>query len=103
MTASLILRHLMYTGPGAEPAKIDFSSNLTVIFGASNTGKSFIVKTIDFMLGGSTPLPDIRERAGYDLAWLGMEVTDGDPFTLVRAIAGGNFELADGLISELPD
>ncbi|MDO8605463.1 MAG: hypothetical protein Q7R40_02900 [Phaeospirillum sp.] len=78
---------------------MDFSSNLAMVYGASNTGKSFAVKAIDFMLGGSTALPDIGERNGYDRIWVGMSAGDDGDITLTRAIAGGSFEVAGGLIT----
>ncbi|ENI4023168.1 AAA family ATPase [Pseudomonas aeruginosa] len=43
---------LGFFGPNKEPACVSFGAGLNVIYGASNTGKSFIVEAIDFMLGG---------------------------------------------------
>ena len=40
------------------------------MYGASNTGKSFALKSLDFMLGGGTPLPVIKERDPYNKLWL---------------------------------
>lgn len=72
----LQLRHLTFLSPIKEPATVSFSSGLNVIYGASNTGKSFIVESIDFMLGGKGPLSDIPERVGYDRVLLGVETLD---------------------------
>ncbi len=66
MTAPLMLRHLVYTGPGVSAATLRFGPGLNLLLGASNTGKSFAVKTIDFMLGAGGRLPDIEERRAYD-------------------------------------
>lgn len=74
-----------------------FGTGLNVIYGASNTGKSFIVEAIDFMLGGKPPLRDIPERVGYDLVLLGLETLDGKSFTLWRSIDGGGFRLYEDL------
>ncbi len=54
------LRHLVFTGPGIEPAELWFDEGLTIIFGASNTGKSFASKTILYMLGVSKSLPKLQ-------------------------------------------
>ena len=86
--AGLRLRHLTFSGPNLEPAFISFEAGLNVIYGASNTGKSFIVDTIDFMLGGKGPLRDIPERVGYDRVLLAMETLDGQEFTIRRSTSG---------------
>ena len=93
----LIIRHLCFTGPRKEPAQLSFGSGLNVIHGASETGKSFILETIDFMLGSSKPLRDIPERVGYDSIFLGLEENEGSTFTLERAAAGGAFRCYEGL------
>jgi hypothetical protein len=75
-----------------------------VVFGASDTGKSFIVDTIDFMLGGKGPLRDIPERTGYDQILLAVETLDDKKFTIVRSTEGGAFRVYDGLHSDkFPD
>lgn len=98
--AGLRLRHLTFSGPNLEPAFISFEAGLNVIYGASNTGKSFIVDTIDFMLGGKGPLRDIPERVGYDRVLLAMETLDGQEFTIRRSTSGGAFQIYDGLFSQ---
>ena len=35
------LRHLVFTGPKVEPAALEFQDGLNILYGASNTGKSF--------------------------------------------------------------
>jgi len=65
MTATaLTLRHLAFTGANKPIADIEFGDGLNVIYGASETGKSFILESIEFMLGGSENLRDIPERVG---------------------------------------
>jgi hypothetical protein len=104
MTKGLRLRHLSFHGPAREFATIPFGPGLNVIHGASNTGKSFIVDAIDFMLGGKGPLRDIPERVGYDQILLAMETLDCHQFTLARSTEGGAFRLYEGLYSDtLPE
>lgn len=93
----LRLISLTFTGSGKEAAALAFSSGLNVLYGASNTGKSFAAKTIDFMLGGST-LPNFRERDGYEQAWLSLTLPKSGDSTLRRALAGGAFELLPGYV-----
>jgi hypothetical protein len=97
MTESrLVINHLRFTGASQGPAELRFDDGLTVVWGASNTGKSFALNAIDFMLGGSDPLPDISERQEYDRVNLGITIRGVGEFTLVRSVKGGEFSLFDG-------
>lgn len=98
---SMSMRHLVFLGPNRTPARVDFGPGLNVIYGASDTGKSFIVEAIDFMLGGKTALRDIPERVGYDVVLLGIEC-NGEQFTLRRSADGGRFRLYAGLLYDIP-
>ena len=101
-TPGLRLRFLGFFGPQKPPSTVPFGAGLNVIYGASNTGKSFIVEAIDFMLGGKPPLRDIPERVGYDLILLGLETLDGKSFTLWRSMDGGGFRLYEDLYQTPP-
>jgi hypothetical protein len=94
--AGITLKRLAITGQHADASELKFANALNVLYGASNTGKSFALKTIDFMLGSSTPLPGITERQPYDRAWLALDLPQYGPATFRRALAGGRFELITG-------
>ena len=99
--SSLLLRYLAYLGPDREIASIDLKPGLNVVCGASETGKSFLVESIDFMLGGGKLPRDIPERAGYDRVRLMIESKGWPTLSLERSIEGGAFsaykeELRDG-------
>lgn len=102
MKLGLRLRHLAFLSPTRPSASIEFGAKLNVVYGASNTGKSFIADAIDFMLGGQGPLRDIPERIGYDQVLLAVETLDGQGFTLVRSPAGGAFKVYQGVHREIP-
>lgn len=97
------LRFLGYFGPQKEPAIVTFGPGLNVLYGASDTGKSFIVETVDFMLGGKPPLREITERLGYDRILLGIETLEGEQFTIHRSTEGGSFILYKGLHEQPPE
>lgn len=83
------LSHLSVEGPDVDPAEIDLKAGLNVISGASDTGKSYVLSTIDFMLGATDPPKSIPEAEGYDRVYLGI-VPHGHPeFTLLRSLKGG--------------
>lgn len=94
----LIIRHLVFTGPNVKPADLDFQLGSNLIYGASNTGKSFTLKSLDFMFGGQEQLPYFNERKGYEGVWLGFTLEGVGDFTLFRAISGGSYKLYNGLV-----
>ncbi|KAA9110725.1 AAA family ATPase [Microbacterium rhizomatis] len=88
----LTLSHLTFTGTNTIPASVDFSPHVTVIHGPSDTGKSFIVDAIDFVLGAKE-LKEIPEREGYSRVLLGLELPTGERVTLARSVEGGGISL----------
>jgi hypothetical protein len=95
----LTIANLIFTAPTEQAATLALLPGLNVVFGASNTGKSFTVKTIDFMLGSTRSLPDIRERNGFDRAWMAITLPKTGDVTLMRPLAGGSLELYPGHLS----
>ncbi|MBJ6720326.1 AAA family ATPase [Bacillus sp. PR5] len=94
MTDSYLqLRKIAFSGP-KKRADVEFNPGVNVICGASDTGKSFLAESIDFMLGGST-LKEIPERAGYGEAALELATSLGENWLLQRATSGGDFKLTD--------
>ena len=93
----IILRRLAFSGPTVPTADIEFIDGPNVIFGASNTGKSFTTKALNYMFGGSSLLPEIEQREGYEGIWLAVTLPGGIDVTLYRSLAGGGFKVFDGL------
>ena len=87
----LQLRKIQFRGPTAE-VELEFQSGVNVICGASDTGKSFLAHSIDFMLGGAA-LKEIPERAIYDQVTLCLATIGGEDVKLGRSMSGGNFQL----------
>ncbi len=98
--SGLLLRYLGYFGPDKQPASLTLEPGLNVICGASETGKSFIAESIDFMLGQEDPVRDIPERAGYDRIRLRVESAGWPPLTLDRSIEGGQFKAYNEVLSD---
>lgn len=96
------LRFISFVGPNKEAAEVSFGSGLNLIYGPSNTGKSSILDAIDFMFARERALKEIPEHEGYDQIFLGVEFTDGEQFTFVRNINGGDYLCFDGLHKEKP-
>ena len=56
---------LALTGTGVPKAEIKFDSGLNVIFGPSDTGKTFIFQCIDFIFGSKKAPKEIEEASQY--------------------------------------
>ena len=95
------IRRLEARGRGRTTAALDFAPGLNVISGASDTGKSYLVECIDFMLGASTVPKSIEEAAGYEVLWLEIETWDGRPFSLERSLRGGDLRRYDARLAEI--
>lgn len=94
MSASgFILRRLTLSGPNGNTSCVEFKRGLNVISGPSDTGKTFIVQCIDFMLGGRDSPKRIPEVEGFDTILLDIETSDGERISLRRGLSGGTFEL----------
>ena len=92
-TEYLQLRRIAFSGPNQD-AKVDLHLGVNVICGASDTGKSFLAESIDFMLGGSD-LREIPERDRYAELALDLAASNGEAWRLRRAVSGGGFKLYD--------
>lgn len=96
----LRLLHLTYAGSGKPTARVEFDDALTVVYGASDSGKSFIVESIGYMLGGDSP-SRIPEAEGYSQILLGLRLPDGQVVTLLRTPDSGAVHLHRGDFRDL--
>ena len=103
MPKGITIRHLAFTGPSVASAELSFDEGLNIIYGASNTGKSFATKAIAYMLGAASRLQRIEQLKNYDAVWLGLSLPNGRDATLYRSTNGGNFRLHDGLVTSAQD
>jgi hypothetical protein len=100
MSIPLFLTKISCLGPGVRIATLDFCYRANAIIGISDTGKSFVLDLIDFMLGGETLKRIPPEGNGYDTILLGLKLPAKGQVTIRRAMAGGNAELLEGDCSE---
>jgi hypothetical protein len=85
------LRSLRVTGQGKPVAEVTFRPGANVISGASNTGKSYILQCIAFMLGSSKKPKKIGESKGYTTCILELEDEHGVTHQLERSLSGDFF------------
>ncbi|AJD49698.1 phage protein [Isoalcanivorax pacificus W11-5] len=102
MSEMIQIRNISFLGARVPPALIDFDESLSVVCGASDTGKSFLVEAIDFLLGGKE-LRGIPELDGYDKARIAIESSKKGLWTFERSIDGGNYRIYEGNIKAATD
>lgn len=102
MDETIQIRNISFLGSRVAPVLISFDQNLSVVCGASDTGKSFLVDAIDFLLGGKE-LRDIPELSGYEKARIVIESSKKGLWTFERSIAGGNYRIFEGNIEAAID
>lgn len=73
--------------------KIEFNEDLTIVFGASDIGKTFIYQCIYYMLGSKDEPKRIKESKKYTRCVLEIKSYQGDSYRLKRDLNGGNFKL----------
>ena len=88
-TPYLQLRRIAFSGPN-DMSEMTFLSGVNVVCGASDTGKSFLAESIDFMFGGSE-LRDIPERTPFGEIQFDLDLTSGEKWRFFRATSGGDF------------
>lgn len=98
MIVGIRLHYLAFTGPSISPSALRFADGLNIVYGASNTGKSFATEAILFALGASTKLEETDEIKAYDAVWLGITLANEGEFTLYRSTTGGDLKIYPGLV-----
>lgn len=82
----MIIKKLEVKGVGKETATVAFKSGLNVIAGPSDTGKSYITKCLQFILGAEQPPKPIEQAKGYTHLEVTFESQDRKNFILSREL-----------------
>ena len=62
---SFWISRLRAIGKKVKTAEVSFSKHFNVISGASDTGKSYILQCINYMMGAKDPPMSVTEDQGY--------------------------------------
>jgi hypothetical protein len=81
----VIIDKLIYAGSGIDDVEVAFKYGINAIIGSSNTGKSFIFKSIDFMFAKKDLTP-IKELEGFDTLYMVLNIESDTSITLKRQI-----------------
>jgi hypothetical protein len=102
MNETIQLKDVSFLGFAIAPASISLNQGLNVICGASDTGKSFLIEAIDFLLGGGD-LRVIPELVGYDRVRIAINSSKYGIRTFERSVSGGNYKMYEGFIGVRTD
>ena len=85
------IKKIVISGSGVKPAAVEFKPGLNIIYGESNTGKSYVADCIDYMFGAK----DIRisPDTGYEKITMSI-VVDGITMTMEREIGTNDIEVS---------
>lgn len=81
------IKELSASGEKVEYSSISFHDGVNIIYGPSNTGKSYIISCINFIFGGDIPFT--KASTGYDTISALLELSDGGSISLTRKIIDG--------------
>jgi hypothetical protein len=100
MTVSL--HQLVVTGPGKSPAILKLEGQSHLVFGPTDTGKSYIVECFRYCLGGGDKPKDVGYSEGYTRTALQISIADGRQFTLFRDLTDGAEMIYEGFHTQPP-
>lgn len=84
------IKQISASGPTVDFSSIIFTDGVNIVCGPSNTGKTYMIKCINFMFGGA--LPFTKAETGYDKVIMRMESDDGQSIQMERMIVEKNGE-----------
>ncbi|WP_353166478.1 AAA family ATPase [Acinetobacter sp.] len=96
------IKSLIVIGNNKKPAILNFDKKSHLIFGPTDTGKSYIVECIRFCLGDEKTPKDVGFSEGYSLAILQIESNNGKEFTISKSLANGQESVHKGIYSDVP-
>jgi predicted ATP-dependent endonuclease of OLD family len=85
-------------------ATLHFEKGLNIVAGASDTGKSFILDTIDYMMGAGKSLEGLDELEKFDTLYMEIRTFESElAYTIKRDLEGGSFYIKLGSIAQNGD
>lgn len=82
----LIIRKLIFTGDGVKNSEIELKMGVNAITGGSETGKTYMFKSINFMFGKENAPAKIKERKPYSSLYMELETKDQARITIKREL-----------------
>ncbi|WP_304636829.1 MULTISPECIES: hypothetical protein [Pseudoalteromonas] len=93
------LHSIYFLGNNVKPRGVNFNKNVKVINGASNTGKSFLVESLEYMLGKES-IDQIDESKQYTEILLKVTLNSED-YTFLRSFNSKVVDVFKGHIDQI--
>jgi DNA repair ATPase RecN len=88
MKSRFYIKDIAASGDKVEFSSVSFTSGINIMYGPSNSGKSYVINCINFMMGAKEA-PFSRASTGYDTVHMSMESVDGNIVKMKRKIVAG--------------
>lgn len=99
MTNGFWIESITYSGEHITPTKVEFSAGFNIVHGPSDTGKTYLAKTIKYMLAGATkPFPT---ETGYSVISMTL-CTDEGKIKLRRNIGSATMTVSADPVFNIP-
>lgn len=85
----LQVRRIVLKGKGVADAEIDFTPGGNIVAGDSDTGKSYLLRCLDYIFGADEMTKRIPEAEPYSTLYVQFENSAGEVLTLERHLSGG--------------
>ena len=94
--AGFYIKSIIARSNSKEDAVIDFTSGLNIIQGRSDTGKSCVLKCMEFVFGGNYDRlkNPFKESSGYDSASVVICTEQYGDVTLTRKVGSGQVDVS---------
>lgn len=94
---------LIVSGAGKEDGVIFFDGDSHLIYGPTDTGKSYIVECFRYCLGGKNRPKDIGFSEGYKIVSLQVKVGNEQEFTIFRGLDNNEQSVYSGFFDAPPN
>lgn len=94
---------LTVSGANKEKGIILFNGESHLIYGPTDTGKSYIVECFRYCLGGRDKPKNIGFSEGYTILSLQIKVSDEKDFTIFRGLDSNEQSVYHGFVDTLPN
>lgn len=100
-SSMLQIRSVVLRGYGVEDATVSFTDRANIVAGASDTGKSYIVHCLDYILGADKMRKHIPEAEKYSQLFVEFENSKQKFITLERNLSGGDIASHHGRLVQI--
>lgn len=95
------IRSILLRGPGLDDALVTFEDRANILAGESDTGKSYLVHCLDYILGADEMKKRIEEAEPYSQLLVEFENSEAQFLTLERSLSGGDIAAYASRINDI--